>query len=60
MERFDRFYFNELNREEIKKGVAYLNKSLTFKIDEFKCSVVGNKVYFFEIKILILRITLVP
>ena len=48
LKRFDTFDINEHKLEEIKQSVILLNKSLTCKIDEFKCSVIGNKVYSFE------------
>ncbi len=50
LERFDRFDIDEKEFEEIKESVVLLNRSITFKIGELKCSVVGNKVYSFEIK----------
>ena len=50
LERFDRFDIDEKEFKEIKESVVLLNRSITFKIEELKCSVVGNKVYSFEIK----------
>ena len=50
LERFDRFDIDEKEFEEIKESVVLLNRSITFKIEELKCSVVGNKIYSFEIK----------
>ena len=50
LERFDRFDIDEKEFEEIKESVVLLNRRITFKIEEYKCSVVGNKVYSFEIK----------
>ena len=50
LERFDRFDIDELKFDEIKQSVALFNKSLASKINEYKCSVVGNKVYSFETK----------
>ncbi len=50
LERFDRFDIDELKFDEIKQSVALFNKSLASKINEYKCSVVGNKVYYFETK----------
>ena len=50
LERFDRFDNDQKEFDEIKQSVAILNKSHTCQIDQFKCSVVGNKVYSFETK----------
>ncbi len=48
LKRFGTFDIDEHKLEEIKQSVALLNKRIASKMNEHKCSVIDNKVNFFE------------